>query len=433
MWTEPFRWSPELETLPRERLRALQSERLVKVVARAYARVPSVRAALDAAGVSPADVRSVADLPRLPFTTKDTLRQSYPFGTFAVPREQLVRLHASSGTTGKPTVVGYTRADLDVWSDLMARSLAAAGVRPGDLTHNAYGYGLFTGGLGFHQGAERLGCTVTPAAAGQSERHVLLLRDLGARVLFATPSYALTLAEVAAREGVSLSDGPLAIGVFGGEPWSEAMRAELDLRLGIRSVDMYGLSELQGPGVAIECAEARSGLHGWEDNFVFEVIDPDSGEVLPMGQEGELVITTLAREAQPMLRYRTRDITRLSDAPCPCGRTHVRILRVTGRNDDMLIIRGVNVYPSQVEAALVGLPGLAPFYRLVLQREGTLDALTVEVEALSSAEPASHPALAAAVARELKARVGIGTHVVVLPPGELPRSEGKAVRVRDLR
>lgn len=433
MWTEPFRWSPDLETLPRERLRALQSERLVQVVARAYERVPVVRAALDGARVSPVDVRSVADLPRLPFTTKDTLRTTYPFGTFAVPREQLARLHASSGTTGKPTVVGYTRADLDVWTELMARSLAAAGVRPGDLAHNAYGYGLFTGGLGFHQGAERLGCTVTPAAAGQTERHVLLLRDLGARVLFATPSYALTIAEVAAREGVSLADGPLAIGVFGGEPWSEALRAELDRRLGLRSVDMYGLSELLGPGVAVECVEARSGLHGWEDCFVFEVVDPETGEVLPMGREGELVITTLAKEAQPLLRYRTRDITRLSDAPCPCGRTHVRILRVTGRNDDMLIIRGVNVYPSQVEAALVGLSGLAPLYRLVLQREGTLDALTVEVEALPDVPPSAHAALAAAVQRELRARVGLAAKVVVLPPGELPRSEGKAVRVRDLR
>jgi phenylacetate-CoA ligase len=341
-----------------------------------------------------------------------------------------LRVHASSGTTGKPTVVGYTRADIATWAGLMARSLACAGARPGDVVHNAYGYGLFTGGLGAHYGAERLGATVVPVSGGGTERQVALLQDFGARVLCATPSYALNIAEVAEREGVDLRKGALQIGVFGAEPWSEAMRAEIEARLGLKAVDVYGLSEIMGPGVAVEC-EAQEGLHGWEDHFLFEIIDPQSGQPLPDGEAGELVITTLTKQALPMIRYRTRDITRLARERCGCGRTHLRIKRITGRNDDMLIIRGVNVYPSQIEAVLVGLPGLAPHYQLVVERRGNLDELTVEVESCCSMENTSETA--SQVGHHIKSRVGVTAAVVVKQPGEVPRSQGKAVRVRDLR
>jgi phenylacetate-CoA ligase len=358
------------------------------------------------------------------------MREHYPFGLFARPRTGLARLHASSGTTGKPTVVGYTRKDLDTWSGLMARSLACAGARPGDVVHNAYGYGLFTGGLGAHYGAERLGATVVPVSGGGTERQVALLLDFGARVLCATPSYALNIAEVAEREGFDLRKSSLEIGIFGAEPWSEAMRRELEARLGLKAVDVYGLSEIMGPGVAVEC-EAQDGLHGWEDHFLFEVIDPESGRPLPEGAEGELVITTLTKQALPMIRYRTRDITRLSCARCACGRTHLRLKRITGRNDDMLIIRGVNVYPSQIEAVLVGLPGIAPHYQLVLERRGSLDELTVEIEALSARE--NRVELGQIAAHHIKSRIGITATVCVKSPGEVPRSQGKAVRVRDLR
>ena len=305
-------------------------------------------------GVTPGTLKSLDDIRRFPFTTKADMRDTYPFGLFAVPREQVVRLHASSGTTGKATVVGYTQADVDLWTNLMARCMACAGARPGDIVHNAYGYGLFTGGLGVHYGAERLGCTVVPVSGGMTERQVTLLQDFGARVLCATPSYALNIAEVAEGMGVDLRKLPVSVGIFGAEPWSDALRRELDERLGIAAVDLYGLSEIIGPGVAAECSVARDGLHGWEDHFLFEVIDPKTLEPVPAGEPGELVITTLTKEALPMVRYRSRDITRLNHEPCACGRTHVRIMRVTGRDDDMMIIRGVNVYPSQVEAVLVG-------------------------------------------------------------------------------
>src|SRR5712691_2298662 len=349
-----FMFDRDVETMPRQALKALQAVRLQQTLEYAYANVAQHRRKFDAAGVKPSDCRTPADIARFPFTLKAELRDNYPFGMFAVPRAELLRLHASSGTTGKPTVVGYTRRDLDCWSDLMARSLACAGARPGDLVHNAYGYGLFTGGLGVHYGAERLGCTVVPMSGGGTERQVLLLKDFAANVLCATPSYALNIAEVAQAMGVDLRHASLRIGVFGAEPWSDAMRRDLEERLGIRAVDLYGLSEIMGPGVACECDVAQSGLHGWEDHFLFEVIDPATLQPLPMGEAGELVITTLTKEARPMIRYRTRDMTRLTDEPCACGRTHVRIMRVTGRNDDMLIIRGVNVHPSQVEAVLVG-------------------------------------------------------------------------------
>ena len=421
------------ETMPREQLAALQLARLRDTVKNAYDNVPLHRARLDAAGARPADIGSLDDLQRLPFTLKTDLRDHYPFGMFARPRAELARLHASSGTTGKPTVVGYTMADIGNWADLMARSLHCGGARRGDVVHNAYGYGLFTGGLGAHYGAERLGATVVPMSGGSTERQVSLIMDFQARVLCSTPSYALAIAELAEQQGVDLAkDSALEVGMFGAEPWSDSMRREIQARLGIRAVDIYGLSEIMGPGVACEC-EHHDGLHGWEDHFLFEVIDPDTGRQVSEGEPGELVITTLTKEALPMLRYRTRDITRITTAPCACGRTHLRILRVTGRNDDMLIIRGVNVYPSQVEAVLVGLQNVAPHYQLVVERRGSLDHVTVEAEAQPGVDPAAYDGLARQVVHQLKAMLGITTEVIVKRPGEIPRSQGKAVRVRDLR
>jgi phenylacetate-CoA ligase len=430
---QPFMFDCDAETMPRRNLAALQLRRLKKSLTHAYQKVPHIKCKFEAAGVTPDTLGSLADIARFPFTDKADLRLTYPFGLFAVPREEVLRLHASSGTTGKPTVVGYTRADLDLWSDLMARTLACTGARPGDIVHNAYGYGLFTGGLGFHYGAERLGCTVVPVSGGGTERQVMLMRDFGAAVLCATPSYALNIAEVAAGMGVDIAGLPLRCGAFGAEPWSEPMRRDLEARLGIKAVDIYGLSEILGPGVAAECHAAQNGLHGWEDHFLFEIVDPETLKPLPMGEAGELVITTLTKEALPMVRYRTRDITRLSDEPCACGRTHVRIMRVTGRNDDMLIIRGVNVYPSQVEAVLVGLPGLAPHYQIVLTRDGPLDAMTIEVERTPDAPAAACARLAADVQHHLKSMIGVTCAVAVKAPGEVPRSQGKAVRVKDER
>ncbi|HKD26179.1 MAG TPA: phenylacetate--CoA ligase [Xanthobacteraceae bacterium] len=433
--SHPFMFDRDAETMPRGNLAALQLRRLRKSLTYVYQKVAHIRRKFEAADVTPETLGSLADIAHFPFTEKTDLRDTYPFGLFAVPREQVLRLHASSGTTGKPTVVGYTRADLDLWSDLMARTLACAGARPGDIVHNAYGYGLFTGGLGAHYGAERLGCTVVPVSGGGTERQVMLMRDFGAAILCATPSYALNIAEVAAGMGVDIAALPLRYGAFGAEPWSEPMRCDLEARLGITAVDIYGLSEILGPGVAAECHLAQDGLHGWEDHFLFEVIDPETLNPLPMGEAGELVITTLTKEALPMVRYRTRDITRLSDKPCTCGRTHVRIMRVTGRNDDMLIIRGVNVYPSQVEAALIGFPGLAPHYQIVLARDGPLDAMTVEVERTGDApgDAAACAKQAGDVQRHLKSMIGVTCAVAVKAPGEVPRSQGKAVRVKDER
>ena len=420
------------ETMPRERIAELRLKRLRATVRNAYDNVPLHRKRLDGAGVAPDAIESLDDLIRLPFTLKTDLRDHYPFGMFARPLAALARLHASSGTTGKPTVVGYTRGDIASWADLMARSMAAAGGRPGDVVHNAYGYGLFTGGLGAHYGAERLGAVVVPMSGGSTERQIALIVDFGARVLCATPSYALALAEVAEHQGVDLRKSRLEVGLFGAEPWSQAMRREIEARLGLRAIDIYGLSEIMGPGVACEC-ECQAGLHGWEDHFLFEVIDPETGRHVPEGEAGELVITTLTKEALPMLRYRTRDITKVTTAPCDCGRTHLRILRITGRNDDMLIIRGVNVYPSQVEAVLVGLPDIAPHYQLVVKRQGSLDHVDVEVEAQPGVDESAFEQLAHRVVHHIKSLVGITTNVIVKRPGEIPRSQGKAVRVRDLR
>ena len=430
-----YRFEPAAETMSRAELAALQLKRLRSTVQNAHDNVELHKRRLRDIGMEPGDVRSLEDLARLPFTVKDDLRANYPFGLFARPREQLARLHASSGTTGKPTVVGYTAQDLGTWADLMARSLACAGARPGDIVHNAYGYGLFTGGLGAHYGAERLGATVVPMSGGATERQIVLIQDFGARVLCSTPSYALAIAEVAETQGVDLRKSSLRIGIFGAEPWSEAMRKEIQARIGLKAIDIYGLSEILGPGVAAECEEAQAGLHGWEDHFLFEVIDPESGKPVPEGEAGELVITTLTKEALPMLRYRTRDITRLSRERCDCGRTHLRIRRITGRNDDMLIVRGVNVYPSQIEAVLIGLPDIAPHYQLVLERKGSLDEVTVEIEAAQgvSAAPEAYERIAQMARHHIKSMIGITTDVTVKKPGEIPRSQGKAVRVRDLR
>jgi len=427
-----FMFDPDAETMSREALTALQTARLKETLERAYANVPYYRKKFEDAGVQPADFKALSDVARFPFTLKSNLRDNYPFGMFAVPREQLLRVHASSGTTGKPTVVGYTKGDVDIWADLMARCFACAGAKPGDIVHNAYGYGLFTGGLGAHYGAERLGCTVVPVSGGGTERQVTLINDFEASVLCATPSYALNIAEIAQKMGVDLKRSSLRIGLFGAEPWSDAMRRDLEARLGLKAVDVYGLSEIMGPGVACECHGVQSGLHGWEDHFLFEIIDPETLQPLPMGTTGELVITTLTKEAQPMIRYRTRDITRLSNTPCACGRTHVRILRVTGRNDDMLIIRGVNVYPSQVEAVLVGFPGLAPHYQIVLTRDGALDEMTVEVE-LAPNFTGDRFDKADQVTHHIKSLIGVTCKVVIKAEGEVPRSQGKAVRVVDRR
>jgi phenylacetate-CoA ligase len=430
-----YRFDAAAENMPREKLRALQLRRLKQTVKNAYDNVPLHRKRLKAKRLTPADIRSLDDLAALPFTVKSDLRDHYPFGMFARPMDEVVRVHASSGTTGKPTVVGYSAKDIATWAELMARTMACAGARPGDVIHNAYGYGLFTGGLGAHYGGERLGATVVPMSGGNTERQILLMQDFGARVLCATPSYALSIAEVAEKQGVDLRKSKLEIGIFGAEPWSEAMRTELDQRLGIKAVDIYGLSEIMGPGVAAECVEERDGLHGWEDHFLFEVIDPDTGKDVPEGVSGELVITTLTKEALPMLRYRTRDITRVTSERCGCGRTHLRIQRITGRNDDMLIIRGINVYPSQVEAVLVGFPDVAPHYQLVVERRGAMDHLTVEVEIAPalSGTMAAYDVIGEKVRHHIKSMVGVTTEVVVKQPGDIPRSQGKAVRVRDLR
>ncbi|MBX3634486.1 MAG: phenylacetate--CoA ligase [Rubrivivax sp.] len=423
---------PGVETMSRDELQAHQLQRLRATLRNAWDHVPWQRRRLQALGVEPDAVDSLQALRQLPFTVKTDLRDHYPFGLFARGLADLARLHASSGTTGKPTVVGYTAGDLQRWAGLMARSLRCAGVAPGDLVHNAYGYGLFTGGLGAHDGATALGCPVLPVSGGGTERQVALIMDFRPRVLCSTPSYALAIAEVAEQQGVDLRTSGLAIGMFGAEPWSQAMREEIEARLGLRAVDVYGLSEIMGPGVACECA-CRAGLHGWEDHFLFELIDPETGEPVPDGAAGELVITTLSKEALPMLRYRTRDITRVVHGRCDCGRTHLRLLRLTGRSDDMLIIRGVNVYPSQVESVLVGRPGLAPHYQLVVTRAGHLDRLRVEVEALPGVPAEGFGALAADAMHHIKSLIGVSAEVAVLEPGRLPRSQGKAVRVRDLR
>ena len=421
-----------IETASVDELRALQLERLRWSLRHAYENVAHYRQSFDAAGVRPESLRSLADLPLFPFTTKQHLRDNYPFGMFAVPREQVVRIHASSGTTGKPTVVGYTQRDIDTWAGLVARSIYAAGGRAGDLIHVAYGYGLFTGGLGAHYGAERLGCTVIPVSGGLTERQVQLICDFKPRIIMVTPSYMLAIADEFIRQGLDPRQCSLAIGIFGAEPWTNAMRADIESRLALDAVDIYGLSEVMGPGVAQECIETKDGPVVWEDHFYPEIIDPATGEVLPDGQEGELVFTSLTKEALPVVRYRTRDLTRLLP---PTARSMRRMAKVVGRSDDMLIIRGVNVFPSQIEELILKVEGLSPHYQLEVSRVGHLDALAVNVECdLEHARDAEmFERCAQELARHVKAYVGVSIHVTVHPPGAIERSVGKAKRVVDRR
>lgn len=426
-------WDPA-ETLPREELRAIQARRLAEAVRRS-AVVPFYREALRKAGVDPADIAATEDVSRLPFTTKDDLRSNYPLGLLAVPRSEIARIHGSSGTTGKPTFVAYTRRDLDVWAGLVARFLVAGGLRREHVVHVAFGYGLFTGGFGLHQGIEKVGAGIVPAAGGNTPRQVLLIRDLGAEVLVCTPSYALHVAEVARAEGLGPGDLPLRLGHFGGEPWTEEMRVEIERALGILAFNNYGLSEVIGPGVSGECCE-RAGMHVSEDHFIVECVDPATLLPVPDGEVGELVFTTLTKEALPVLRYRTRDLAALDRRPCPCGRTGVRMGRVVGRSDDMLIIRGVNVFPSQVEEALLRIEGTAPHYLIEISRPGTLDEAVVKVEvrpADFSDEMRQMVELRDRIDREIHAVTGVRMTVELVAPNTLERSSGKATRVLDHR
>jgi phenylacetate-CoA ligase len=435
-------WNSKLECIARPELEALQIERLKRVVERVQAHVPFYRERLAAAGVTPESINSLDDLKRIPFTRKSDLRDNYPFGLFAVGLPEISRLHASSGTRGKPTLVGYTKNDLDSWSEVCARSLSAGGVRPGDIVHNSYGYGLFTGGLGVHYGAERLGATVIPASGGKTQQQLMLLQDLGARVLCSTPSYALNLAFAMTEQNINRDSIKLEIGIFGAEPWTEELRGQIEQALKINALDIYGLSEMTGPGVSMECLEGRDGLHVWEDHFLPEVIDPVSGSPLPEGEEGELVFTNLTKEGIPLLRYRTGDLSTLYAEPCRCGRTMVRMRRVRARLDDMLIIRGVNLYPSEVERELLKVAELSAHYQLVVDREKALDTLEVQVEVTEQLlaywgrfekDQLELQALSYRITSILKETLGLTAKVTLLPPKSLPRSEGKAVRVVDRR
>jgi phenylacetate-CoA ligase len=420
-----------VRTSARPELRELQLERLRATVGRVLEGQPPGAARLRAGGLTaPEDVGSLDDLERLPFTYKSDLRDAYPFGLLAVPRERLVRVHASSGSHGKPTVVAYTRADLDAWTEVMARCMEMAGVRPGMVVHNANGYGLFTGGLGFHAGAERLGATVVPVSGGFTARQAMLLHDLGGQVLCATPSYALVIAAALREAGIGLDDLRLELALLGGEPFTEGMRAEIERSLGLTVVMFYGLSEMCGPGVAAEC-HARAGLHVQEDHFLVEVVDPGTGDALGEGEEGELVFTTLTKEALPLIRYRTGDVGSLTTEACQCGRPFARVRELRGRLDDMLIVRGVNLFPSNVEHLLLGIEEVAPNYRLIVERPEHLDQLTVECEPVS--DTVDREALANRIARRLREHTGLRIGVCVLDPGAIPRSQGKAVRVVDRR
>ena len=429
-------WNEEYETLPREALEALQLKRLKAQVARVHATVPYYRKKMEDAGVTPDDIQTLADIRLLPFTTKEDLRKNYPFGLFTVPMEKVVRIHASSGTTGKPTVVGYTKRDIEMWAELMTRTLSAAGVHSGDIVHNAYGYGLFTGGLGAHYGAENLGAAVIPISGGNTKRQIQIMQDFGSTVLLSTPSYALNIADAMADLGIDPATLKLRVGVFGAEPWSEAMREEIEARLKIKAIDIYGLSEVMGPGVAAECIEEQKGLHIMEDHFLPEIVDPDSFEPLPVGEAGELVFTTLTKEAFPVIRYRTKDISRLIPDACSCGRTFYRIPKITGRTDDMLIIRGVNVFPSQIEEVIMGVEGVEPHYQIVVEREGSLDKIEVQVEvseAIFSDEVKSLEGLSKKLRTEIKDLLGISCTIKLVEPKTIQRSEGKAKRVIDNR
>ena len=429
-------YNEEFETLPRPALQALQLKRLKSTLERVYANVPFYRGAFDRAGITPDDVNSLDDLGKLPFTFKQDMRDSYPYGLFASPMDDIVRIHASSGTTGKPTVVGYTRKDIEVWAELMARSFVAAGVHKGDIIHNAYGYGLFTGGLGAHYGAERLGASVIPMSGGNTKRQITIMQDFGSTVLTCTPSYSLFMAEAAREEGIDFQKLSLHVGIFGAEPWSETMRSEIEAKLNLCAIDIYGLSEIMGPGVAIECREAKKGLHIWEDHFLPEIIDPESGELLPAGEKGELVITTITKQGIPLIRYRTRDITSITYNPCLCGRTHARIARMSGRSDDMLIIRGANIFPSQIESIIMGIEGVEPHYLLIVDRKDNLDTLEVQVEVdekIFSDEVKHLQRLSQTIEKEIKDTLGITCKARLVEPKTIQRSEGKAKRVIDNR
>jgi len=420
-----------IETASRDEIEALQFHRMKRSLRHAYANSPFYKKRFDDHGVTPDDLHTLADLSKFPFTTKTDLRDTYPFGMFAVPQPDLVRIHGSSGTTGKPTVVGYTKHDIDVWADVMARSIRAAGGRPGDMMHNAYGYGLFTGGLGAHYGAERLGCTVVPISGGMTERQVTLINDFKPRIIMVTPSYMLSILDEFRRQGLDPRESSLEVGIFGAEPWTNAMRREIEEAFDMHAVDVYGLSEIMGPGVANECVETKDGLHIWEDHFYPEVIDPATGEVLPDGELGELVFTTLTKEGLPMVRYRTRDLTRLLPGT---ARTMRRMEKITGRSDDMMILRGVNVFPTQIEEQILKCAGLTPHFQIELVNTGRMDSMVVHVEATaSSANDEARDASAKELAHHIKSVVGVSTKVNVNQPGGGARSEGKAKRVVDNR
>ncbi|MGI6003857.1 MAG: phenylacetate--CoA ligase family protein [Christensenellales bacterium] len=427
-------WNRTYECMDREQLRLLQQERFLQSIARVYHNVPFYREKMQKAGLSLSDIKSLEDIKKLPFSYKTDLRDTYPYGMFAAPRSEIVRVHASSGTTGQPIVVGYTRRDIETWSELMARTLTAGGADASSVIQIAYGYGLFTGGLGVHYGAEYIGATVVPVSGGNTPRQVMLMRDLGATMLACTPSYALNICEKIEEMGV-LPDLKLKFGVFGAEAWTQGMRRELEQRLGIRATDIYGLTEVIGPGVSSEC-EVQDGLHIFEDHFYAEIIDPETGEVLPDGAQGELVFTSLTKEGFPIIRYRTRDLTSLMDAPCPCGRTHRRMRKILGRSDDMLIIRGVNVFPTQVESVLTGLGSVAPHYMMIVERVNHMDTLEVQVELLPdmfSDEVRVMEAQGRRIRDALESTLGISVSVRLVAPGSLARSEGKAKHVIDNR
>jgi len=427
--------SPKYETMERDELEALQLRRLQDTVMRSYYRVPFYRSQMDGVGVSPDDIRTLADIRRLPFTNKTDLRDNYPFGLFAVPKNELVRIHASSGTTGKPTVVGYTRRDLDVWTENVARLATAGGVTDGDTVQIAFGYGLFTGGFGLHYGCEKCGASVIPASSGNTSRQLMLMQDFGTTVLVCTPSYALHIAEVGEAMGLDFENMPLRLGLFGGEPWSDGMRDQIESRLHITATDNYGLSEITGPGVTGECL-AKNGHHIAEDHFYPEILDPDTMEPVKEGEKGELVFTTLTKEALPMLRYRTHDITRFLSGECSCGRTLRRMARISGRNDDMLIIRGVNVFPSQIEEVLMNIKGAEPHYELIVDRKGTLDTVEVRVEVapeMFTDEMKRMKKFQEHVTSKINSMLGIGVKVTLVEPKTIERSTGKAKRVIDKR
>ena len=428
-------WDRKHETMSRGELEGLQLERLKTQAANVYEVVPFYRQRFMEQGVTPQAIRTLADLAKLPFTYKRDFRDNYPLGLAAVPKERIVRIHASSGTTGKPTVVAYTAGDIDTWSEVMARTITAGGVTKHDVVHNAYGYGLFTGGLGFHYGAERIGATVIPVSGGVTKRQIMLMQDLGSTVLCCTPSYALYLAEAAQEMGVDLRETALRVGIFGAEPWSERMRQEIEAKLGLKALDIYGLSEIIGPGVSIEC-EHQCGLHIFEDHFLPEIVDPGTGMPLPWGQRGELVLTTLTKEALPVIRYRTGDITSLNAETCACGRTMVRMAKPSGRTDDMLIVRGINVFPSQIETVLLQVEGVQPHYQIIVDRQHTLDDLEVWVEVSEEVfadEIRGLEALEQRIRNELHNALGIAARVRLVEPRSIQRSEGKAKRVVDRR